>query len=249
MGCATPPQMTMTGGVWALRATVKRAWFGEESWDLASYRGGDDLARLFASLGGQGTIPRLEVEVDYPRSWAQGTLLNLTFVYLPALSLLQTRRSTMLINTLKMPIYRAAADSIPITNQGHEAALFRHFPGFAFSERVRHTSSWLWQFGYDIQNRDSRRWACKQCIIANNPLPKNIHPSGLQNAAGHLYTKHFVLAPPDKPKLREEKKEAGRQGHYRASRVMSLTPEKAIPAAACGMDRRPESALFHRRTA
>ncbi|KAK8096299.1 uncharacterized protein PG998_014167 [Apiospora kogelbergensis] len=56
----------------ALRATVKRAWFGEESWDLASYRGGDDLARLFASLGGQGTIPRLEVEVDYPRSWAQG---------------------------------------------------------------------------------------------------------------------------------------------------------------------------------
>ncbi|KAK8095199.1 uncharacterized protein PG998_014423 [Apiospora kogelbergensis] len=193
----------MTGGVWALRATVKRAWFGEESWDLASYRGGDDLARLFASLGGQGTIPRLEVEVDYP-----------------PLSLLQTRRSTILINTLKMPIYRAAADSIPIMNQGHEAALFRHFPGFASSERVRDTSSWLWQFGYDIQNRDSRRWACKQCIIANNPLPKNIHPSGLQNAAGHLYTKHFVLAPPHKPKLREEKKEAGRQGHYRASRVI-----------------------------
>lgn len=54
------------GGVWALRATVKRAWFGDESWDLASYRGGDDLTRLFASLG-QGTIPRLEVEVDYPR--------------------------------------------------------------------------------------------------------------------------------------------------------------------------------------
>ncbi|KAK8096312.1 restless-like transposase [Apiospora kogelbergensis] len=110
----------------------------------------------------------------------------------------------MLINTLKMPIYRAAADSIPITNQGHEAALFRHFPGFAFSER---------------------------CIIANNPLPKNIHPSGLQNAAGHLYTKHFVLAPPDKPKLREEKKEAGRQGHYRASRVMSLTPEVPVKQA------------------
>ncbi|KAK7928516.1 hypothetical protein PG985_005514 [Apiospora marii] len=63
----------------------------------------------------------------------------------------------MLINTLKMPTYRAAADSIPITNQGHEAALFRHFPGFAFSER---------------------------CIIANNSLPKNIHPSGLQNVAG-----------------------------------------------------------------
>ncbi|KAK8873296.1 hypothetical protein PGQ11_003810 [Apiospora arundinis] len=54
------------GGIWALRASVKRAWFGDESWDLASYRGGDDLTRLFASLG-QGTIPRLEVEVDYPR--------------------------------------------------------------------------------------------------------------------------------------------------------------------------------------
>ncbi|KAK8049993.1 hypothetical protein PG994_011723 [Apiospora phragmitis] len=61
-----PPPMAMTTGVWALRSVVKRAWFGDESWDLASYRGGDDLTRLFASLG-QGTIPRLEVEVDYPR--------------------------------------------------------------------------------------------------------------------------------------------------------------------------------------
>ncbi|KAK8113686.1 hypothetical protein PG999_005755 [Apiospora kogelbergensis] len=43
-----------------------RAWFDDESWDLANYRGGDDLTRLFASLG-QGTIPRLEIEVDYPR--------------------------------------------------------------------------------------------------------------------------------------------------------------------------------------
>lgn len=60
------PQAIMATGVWALRAVVKRAWFGDESWDLASYRGGDDLTRLFASLG-QGTVPRLEVEVDYPR--------------------------------------------------------------------------------------------------------------------------------------------------------------------------------------
>ncbi|KAK7924137.1 hypothetical protein PG985_006191 [Apiospora marii] len=63
------PQAIMTTGVWALRAVVKRAWFGDESWDLASYRGGDDLTRLFASLG-QGTVPRLEVEVDYPRPQA-----------------------------------------------------------------------------------------------------------------------------------------------------------------------------------
>ncbi|KAK8138191.1 hypothetical protein PG984_001571 [Apiospora sp. TS-2023a] len=60
------PQAIMTTGVWALRAVVKRAWFGDESWDLASYRGGDDLTRLFASLG-QSTVPRLEVEVDYLR--------------------------------------------------------------------------------------------------------------------------------------------------------------------------------------
>ncbi|KAK7970270.1 hypothetical protein PG988_009343 [Apiospora saccharicola] len=60
------PQTILATGVWALRAVVKRAWFGDESWDLASYRGGDDLTRLFASLG-QGSVPRLEVEVDYPR--------------------------------------------------------------------------------------------------------------------------------------------------------------------------------------
>ncbi|KAK8055848.1 hypothetical protein PG993_001075 [Apiospora rasikravindrae] len=63
-----PAAVQHSGGVWALRAVVKRAWFGDESWDLASYRGGDDLTKLFASLGGQGSIPRLEVEVDYPRS-------------------------------------------------------------------------------------------------------------------------------------------------------------------------------------
>ncbi|KAK8013477.1 hypothetical protein PG991_009070 [Apiospora marii] len=141
------------------------------------------------------------------------------------------RRST-LINTLKMPIYHAAADSIPTTNQGHEAALFRHFPGFAFSERVRDTSSWLWQFGYDIQNRDSRRWVCKLCIIANSPLPKNIHPSGLQNAAGHLYTKHFVLAPPDKPKSREEKKRNRSPRPLQSiARYMSLTPGVPVEQA------------------
>ena len=89
------------------------------------FRGNTENAET-RSLDFGGTLVKIDVS----------TLPSLIFLYLPALSLLHTRRSTTLVNALKMPIYRAAADFIPITNQGHEDALFRHFPGFFFSERV-----------------------------------------------------------------------------------------------------------------
>ena len=104
-----------------------------------------------------------------------------------------------------MPTYRTAADSIPIINESHQATLFQLFPGWVVSERVRDTSSWVWQFGFDIQRNKERRWVCKCCVIAGSSIPKNFQPAGLQNAAGHLYAKH-ILAPPDKPMSREERR-------------------------------------------
>lgn len=76
-----------------------------------------------------------------------------------------------------------------------EDRLFRHFRGWAWSERARDTSSWLWDFGYDIQRHGSRKWACKHCILTNRPIIASFASSGLQNAANHLWREHKTPAP------------------------------------------------------
>ncbi|KAI1096503.1 hypothetical protein F5B19DRAFT_149489 [Rostrohypoxylon terebratum] len=51
------------GGIWALRACVRRAYFGPgEAYDMSAYRG-DDLTKLFNVMSA-GDIPRFEVEVE-----------------------------------------------------------------------------------------------------------------------------------------------------------------------------------------
>lgn len=45
-----------------LRATLRRAWFGNESYDMTAYAN-DDLSRLFDAVGGEKDIPLLEIEV------------------------------------------------------------------------------------------------------------------------------------------------------------------------------------------
>ncbi|OBS15334.1 hypothetical protein FPOA_28515 [Fusarium poae] len=42
--------------------------------------------------------------------------------------------------------------------QLQEERLFRHFRGWLFSERAKDTSSWTWDYGYDIQRAHERRW-------------------------------------------------------------------------------------------
>ncbi|KAI2466590.1 hypothetical protein F4781DRAFT_349777 [Annulohypoxylon bovei var. microspora] len=62
-GGSPSPDMYSGGGGWALRACVRRAFFGPgEAYDMSAYRG-DDLSKLFAVLGAAG-IPRFEVEVE-----------------------------------------------------------------------------------------------------------------------------------------------------------------------------------------
>ncbi|KAG6990235.1 hypothetical protein BFJ70_g16278 [Fusarium oxysporum] len=52
--------------------------------------------------------------------------------------------------------------------------LWRCFPDHVWSQRVRDTSSWVWDFGYDIQNLNgSRRWVCKRCIQNKSPRPRS----------------------------------------------------------------------------
>jgi hypothetical protein len=45
-----------------------------------------------------------------------------------------------------------------------EDRLFSYFKGYTLSERTKETRSWIWRFGYDIQNATERRWVCRACI-------------------------------------------------------------------------------------
>ncbi|KAF6513170.1 hypothetical protein HZS61_007428 [Fusarium oxysporum f. sp. conglutinans] len=83
----------------------------------------------------------------------------------------------------------------PGQQQHLEDRLFHHFRGWAWSERARDTSSWLWDFGYDIQRHGLRKWACKDCILGNRPIIASFTSSGLQNAANHLWREHKTPAP------------------------------------------------------
>ncbi|KAI8397463.1 hypothetical protein FOFC_20735 [Fusarium oxysporum] len=51
---------------------------------------------------------------------------------------------------------------------------WKDFPGYTQSQRCASTSSWIWQFGYDIEKNDDdtkRRWVCKVCVDSRRPNP------------------------------------------------------------------------------
>ncbi|KAF4472338.1 restless-like transposase [Fusarium albosuccineum] len=97
----------------------------------------------------------------------------------------------------------------PGQQQHLEDRLFRHFSGWTWSERARDTRSWLWDFGYDIQRHDLRKWACKDCILGNRPIIASFTSSGLQNAANHLWREHKTPAPEGEKKSTAQLKSEG----------------------------------------
>ncbi|KAG7000052.1 hypothetical protein FocnCong_v013041 [Fusarium oxysporum f. sp. conglutinans] len=97
----------------------------------------------------------------------------------------------------------------PGQQQQLEDRLFRHFRGWNWSERARDTSSWLWDFGYDIQRHGLRKWACKDCILVNRPIIATFTSSGLQNAANHLWREHKTPAPEGEKKSTAQLKSEG----------------------------------------
>jgi hypothetical protein len=85
--------------------------------------------------------------------------------------------------------------------------LWRCFPDHVWSQRVRDTSSWVWDFGYDIQNLNgSRRWVCKRCIQNKSPRPRSFAEKGIQNANAHLFKGHGIWAPAEATKSAAQKK-------------------------------------------
>ncbi|KAK8011867.1 hypothetical protein PG989_000127 [Apiospora arundinis] len=132
-----------------------------------------------------------------------------------------------------MPSYRAAANTVPETDETHQATIFRFYPGWSLSERVRDTSAWVWQFGFDIQRAKERRWVCKHCIILGTSSPADFAPAGLQNAAGHLYRRHYINAPPGMAMSREEKRATARTSkpHNTIANYLDLSAEKPAEQA------------------
>ncbi|KAI5928386.1 hypothetical protein F4810DRAFT_705326 [Camillea tinctor] len=61
-GSGSQPQQG-TPSMSCLRSCVRQAFFGNESYDMSTYRS-DDLSKLFAALSSNG-IPRFEIDVDF----------------------------------------------------------------------------------------------------------------------------------------------------------------------------------------
>jgi hypothetical protein len=80
-------------------------------------------------------------------------------------------------------------------NQEDEAAIFRHFRGWTYSERARGTTSWIWDQGFDIERGNERKWICRICIRKKHPKPKSVAAAGTQNAENHLWEAHRISDP------------------------------------------------------
>ncbi|EXK25874.1 hypothetical protein FOMG_17526 [Fusarium oxysporum f. sp. melonis 26406] len=86
----------------------------------------------------------------------------------------------------------------------------KDFPGYTQSQRYASTSSWIWQFGYDIEKSDDdrkRRWVCKVSVNSRRPNPHSAASSGTQNAEIHLWNDHKVCDPSGRRKPPSKAKE------------------------------------------
>ena len=73
-----------------------------------------------------------------------------------------------------------------------EAALFRHFKGFLFTERNGDLKSWVWDLGVDIQSKDDRKWVCLPCLREKRPRIASYGYKGTQNMESHLWKVHGI---------------------------------------------------------
>ncbi|KAF6517513.1 hypothetical protein HZS61_003074 [Fusarium oxysporum f. sp. conglutinans] len=110
----------------------------------------------------------------------------------------------------------------------YEESLWRHFPGFTWSQRVRDTNSWAWEYGYDIQKGNDRKWVCKICIRKNTLKPKTFTSTGIQNTLNHLYDDHRICAPEGKTKSASQLRAEGRKakGQSSIAELMKLDTNK-----------------------
>lgn len=100
------------------------------------------------------------------------------------------------------PGLEQTAPTTQLASSDDEAVLFRHFPGFLYSERTRERSGWVWDYGYDISKTTAqkveRRWVCKRCIQIRSSKVRGLAEKGTDNMMNHLFLEHGQCAPEGK---------------------------------------------------
>ncbi|KAJ6439221.1 restless-like transposase [Purpureocillium lavendulum] len=91
------------------------------------------------------------------------------------------------------------------TTDTAESVLWAKFRGYSWSERSRDLSSWVWPFGFDIQNDRERRWVCKTCVLKRRIPIANYKAKGTQNIERHLDEIHKIRDPTGKRKRPSKK--------------------------------------------
>lgn len=122
--------------------------------------------------------------------------------------------------------------SITSPKRQDEEILFRHFPGFTYSERVKETQAWIWdtEHGYDItkitNGTPQRFWVCRRCVSARKPKPPKYVEKGTTNMMDHLFRDHHISAPAGKAMGKAQKDaEAKKQPHEQKSGHISGTKQ------------------------
>ena len=69
-----------------------------------------------------------------------------------------------------------------------------------WSERSRDLSSWIWPYGFDIQNDSQRRWVCQTCVVKKRVPIASYKAEGTQNIERHLNEIHEITEPSGKRK-------------------------------------------------
>lgn len=118
---------------------------------------------------------------------------------------LSRRPTTPLSSFLATPT-PSSRSATPLSDLEYQY-LWRCFPDHTWSQRVRDTSSWVWDFGYDVQNFEgNRRWVCKRCVRIKSPRPRSFAEKGIQNANAHLFRDHGIRAPDEGTKSSAQKR-------------------------------------------
>jgi hypothetical protein len=80
------------------------------------------------------------------------------------------------------------------------------FPGYTKATRPGNLSSWIWRFGYDIEEAstpDRKKWVCQRCLKKHTPV--SFSANGHQNIERHLHDAHRL----EDPTGRRKRKRSG----------------------------------------
>jgi len=105
-----------------------------------------------------------------------------------------SNNETQLIETTPPEATEATVDDATLTELVNwETFPWGKFTGWVRSQRIGRTTSWVWQFGYEIQsadNKSNKKWVCALCTNLRKGKPATFAALGTQNIEKHLQQEH-----------------------------------------------------------